>query len=121
VIALGERLRLSCLVMSECGAPIYSSNSKQVQRYYWKAKKDGVAQVGASLIAEAVAAINVLITQSMGVPSQPPFGVVDQSLTVLGGGGVSVAQPLSGGVGLAFSYPFGVGGSLPLFSGFCFH
>jgi hypothetical protein len=56
---LGERLLLSCLVMSECEAPIYPSDSKQAQRYYRKAKKGSVAQVDASLIAEAVAAINV--------------------------------------------------------------
>jgi hypothetical protein len=79
--------------------------------------------VYASLIAEAVVAINVLITQFLGVPSQPPIGVVDQSSTTLGGRGVSVAQPLYSGVGSAFSYLFGVGGwgSLPLSSGFCFH
>jgi hypothetical protein len=40
---------------------------------------------------------------------------VDQCSTVLGGEGVSFAQPSSGGVGPAFSYPFGVGGFPPSF------
>jgi hypothetical protein len=61
VVALGERLRLSCLVISKCKAPIYLLDSKQVQRYYRKAKKGNVAQVDASLIAKVVAAINVPI------------------------------------------------------------
>jgi hypothetical protein len=116
--ALGEWLRLPCLVMSKCGAPIYPSVYKQVQRYYRKAKKSSVGLVDASLFAEAVATINNPIAQSLGVPSQPPFGAVDQSLTALGGGGVSVAQPLSSGVGPTFSYPFGGvggGGFLPPF------
>jgi hypothetical protein len=81
-------------------APIYPLDSKQVQRYYRKAKKGSVAQVDASLIAEAVEAINVPIAQSLGVPSQPPIGAVDQSSTTLG-------QPSSGGVGLPS--PFSVG------------
>ncbi|XP_062170427.1 protein IQ-DOMAIN 18-like [Alnus glutinosa] len=42
-------------------APIYPSKSKQVKRYYQKAKKGSVAQVDTSLIVEAVAAINVPI------------------------------------------------------------
>jgi hypothetical protein len=78
-------------------------------------KKGSVAQVDVSLIAEAVAAINVPIAQSLGVPSQPPIEVVDQSSTALGGGGVSIAQPSYGGVGPTFSYPFGVGGFPPSF------
>jgi hypothetical protein len=115
VATLGERLRLSCPVMSECGAPIYSSDSKQVQRYYRKVNKGNVAQVDASPIAKAVVAINVPIALSWGVPSQPPIKAVDQSSMMLGGGGVSVAQPSSGGVGPAFSYPFGIGGFPPSF------
>jgi len=69
--------------------------------------------VDAYLIAEAVTTINVLVAQSLGVPSQPPIRVVVQSLTALGGGRVSVAQPSSGGVGFAFSYLFGVAGPPP--------
>jgi hypothetical protein len=53
--------------------------------------------------------------RSLGVPSQPLFGAVDQSSTALGWGGVSVAEPSFSGVGPAFSYPFGVGGFLPPF------
>jgi hypothetical protein len=86
-----------------------------VQRYYWKAKKGNVAQVDTSLIVEAVAAINVPTVQSLGVSSQPPIKVMDRSSMVLRGGGVSVAQPSSGGVGPAFSYPFGVVGFSPSF------
>jgi len=73
-------------------------------------KKGSVAQVDTSLIAEAVAAINVPIAQSLDVPSQPPIGAMDRPSMALGGGGASVDQPSSGGVGPAFSYPFGVGG-----------
>jgi len=113
--ALGERLRLSCPMMSECRDPIYPSDSKQVQRYYRKVKKGSVAQVDASLITEAMATINVPIAQSLGVPSQPPIGAVDQPSTTLGGEGVSVAQPSSGGVGPALLYSFGVGGFPPSF------
>jgi hypothetical protein len=69
----------------------YPLDSKQVQRYYRKAKKGSVTQVDASFIAEAVAEINIPIAQSLDVPSQPPIGAVDQSLAGLGGGGVSVA------------------------------
>jgi len=57
--------------------------------------------------------LHVPVAQSLGVPSQPPIGAVDSM--VLGQGGVSVAQPSSGGVGPTFSYPFGVGWFPPSF------
>jgi len=57
--ALGAWLHSSCPVMLESGTPIYPSDSKQVHKYYWKAKKGSVAQLDVSLLAEAVAAISV--------------------------------------------------------------
>lgn len=38
VAELGARLRLSCTVMYECGAPIYPSDFKSQQRYSQKVK-----------------------------------------------------------------------------------
>jgi hypothetical protein len=70
----------------------------------------------ASLIPEVVAAINVPLVESLGVRSHLPIGSVDQSSTMLGGGGASVAQPSFGSVGPAFSYPFVIGGVPFLFS-----
>jgi hypothetical protein len=62
--ALGERLRLSLLVMSESGVPIYQLESKSVLRYSRKWKD---AQLNKSLIAESLAAFTF---------SPPPLGLL---------------------------------------------
>jgi hypothetical protein len=61
---LGERLRLSLLVMSESGVPIYQLESKSVLRYSRKWKD---AQLNKSLIAESLAAFTF---------SPPPLGLL---------------------------------------------
>jgi hypothetical protein len=50
---MGERLRFSLPVMSECGAPIYPSKSKSVLRYHRRSKAK-IAQMDTSLFEEAV-------------------------------------------------------------------
>jgi len=69
--ALGERLRFSLPVMSQCGAPIYPSKSKSVLRYYRRLKAGRGAQLDASLIDEALTAISA--------PMALPFGAARPS------------------------------------------
>jgi hypothetical protein len=79
---LGERLCFSLLEMSECGAPIYPSESKLVLRYHQRSKVGRIAQMDASLFDEAVTALSAPTTPSLG-------GTVVQSLPKPGGNVVS--------------------------------
>jgi len=72
VAALGERLRYSLLVMSEFGAPIYSSESKSVLKY---SRKNKVGKLDKHLLEEAL--------ETFGVPkasSLPSFGIATKPL-----------------------------------------
>jgi hypothetical protein len=83
---LGERLCFSLLVMSECGAPIYSSESKSVLRYHRRSKVGRGVQMDASLFDEAVIALSAPTTPSLGASSQALGGTVVQSSLKPGGG-----------------------------------
>jgi hypothetical protein len=63
---LGERLRFSLPIMSECGAPIYLSESKSVKRFHRRSKVGICAQKDVSLFTEVVMAISAPTAQSLG-------------------------------------------------------
>jgi hypothetical protein len=62
--------------MSECGAPIYPSESKSVLRYHRRPKVDRGAQLDVSLFDEAVMAIIAPMTPFLGASSQALVGTV---------------------------------------------
>jgi hypothetical protein len=94
--ALGERLRISLLAMSESGAPIYPS----VLRYYCRSKASRGAQLDASLIDEALTAISALMVLPFGAqPSSEP------------GGGTVSKTPSTSLLRHGFLLPSGVAGS----------
>jgi hypothetical protein len=98
--ALGERLCFSLPVMSECGAPIYPSESKLVLRYYRRSKVGRGAQLNASLIDEALTAIRA--------PMALPFGAQPSSEP---GGGMVSKFPSTSLLWRGFLLPNRVGGS----------
>lgn len=109
---LGERLRFSLPIMSECGAPIYLSESRSVLRYHRRSKVGRGAQMDASLFNEAVTAINALTAPSLGVSSKALGGIVVQSSPKPGGGvvGKSPSSSLLRRGFLLPSVPFPLGG-----------
>jgi len=68
VDALSERLRYSLPVMSESGAPIYSSDSKSMLRYSQKHK---VGRLDERLLAEAFSASWLLLCLFWGLLPSP--------------------------------------------------
>jgi len=97
---LGERLRFSLPVMSESGAPIYPSEFKSVLRYYCRLKVGRGEQLDASLIDEALTAINA--------PMALPFGAHPSSEP---GGGTVSKTPSTSLLWRGFCLPSRVGGS----------
>jgi hypothetical protein len=83
--ALGDRLRFSLSIMSESGAPIYSSESKSVLRYH-RRSKEKIAKMDTSLFDKAHIALSAPVTPFLGASSQALGGTVVQSSLKLGGG-----------------------------------
>jgi len=67
--ALGERIRLSLLMMSESGAPIYPPESKSVLRHHRKSKANTSQRV-VSMFDEAVTAFRASLMLCLGASSQ---------------------------------------------------
>jgi hypothetical protein len=91
--ALGERLRYSLPVLSESGAPIYSSDPKSVLGY---SQKHRVGKLDEHLLAEALEAFS-----AHKAPSLPFFGVAAKPLSAPARDGIvstpaqdEVCQPL---------------------------
>jgi hypothetical protein len=72
--ALGKGFSLP--VMSECGAPIYSFESKSVFRYHRRSKVGRGARMDASLFDEAMIALSASTTLFLGASSQALDGTL---------------------------------------------